>query len=487
MRTGRTPHHDVAANPFLPGARDRARLLKHLEQAVRRARTSRTREVLGAASWPLSPSIDPTGTIVASRRAGEPWFVFEQPDRRGAALAGLGCAVELEADGPGRFKSVSARWRTLASTAVCDPPGEGPRGSGPVAVGGFSFAPEGGRAPHWEGFAPASLQVPEVAIARRGGELRLTVTALARPDDTAEGLLARLEERLTELRNAPLPVLDPSPVARTRIASAMPPEHYESAVARAVERIRAGRLQKIVLAREVEVHTGAAPHDAGAVLGVLRDAFPSCFIVCAGRGDSAFLAASPELLIQRDGLRAGTLALAGSTRRSADPAVDDHLGEALMQSTKDREEQAIVTRRIERTLAPHSVWVTAAEEPQVVKVANIQHLATPIRAQLASRVSVIDLVEMLHPTPAVGGEPLATAAPMIPELEGFDRGWYAGPVGWADTDEDGEFCVALRSALLTGAVARCYAGVGVVRDSDPAAELAETEIKLQALLPVLAL
>jgi salicylate biosynthesis isochorismate synthase/menaquinone-specific isochorismate synthase len=186
-------------------------------------------------------------------------------------------------------------------------------------------------------------------------------------------------------------------------------------------------------------------------------------------------------------MRAGTLALAGSTRRSADPAVDDHLGEQLLRSEKDRGEQQIVTSRIVRALRPHSVWVTAAEEPEVVRMANIQHLATPIRAQLASPVSAVQLAGLLHPTPAVGGEPLEVAAPMIPELEGLDRGWYAGPVGWTDAHEDGEFCVALRSALLSGPVARCYAGVGVVADSDPAAELAETEIKLQALLPVLAL
>lgn len=472
--------------PFLPAPADRARLLAHLERAIRRAGHDRTGAVLGSATWAVPGSPDPTAVVVASRRADEPWFVLEQPDRSGSALATLGCAVALDARGEDRFASVAARWRALAATAACDPAGDGPRGSGCVAVGGFAFAPEGGQAPHWAGFAPASLHVPEVALARRAEDVRITVTALVRADDRAQDVLARLEERLRGLRVAPLPLLDPEPSARARVAGAMPPEHYEDAVARAVERIGAGQIEKIVLAREVQVHAGS-PHDPGAVLGVLRDAFPSCYVFCVGRGDSAFLAASPELLIRRDGLRAGTLALAGSTRRSADPAVDDHLGERLMRSTKDREEQAIVTRRIERALRPHSVWVTAAEEPQVVRMANIQHLATPIRAQLASPVSVVELVGHLHPTPAVGGEPLERAAPLIPALEGLDRGWYAGPVGWTDTSEDGEFCVALRCALLHGTVARCYAGVGVVRDSDPAAELAETEIKLQALLPVLAL
>jgi salicylate biosynthesis isochorismate synthase len=131
------------------------------------------------------------------------------------------------------------------------------------------------------------------------------------------------------------------------------------------------------------------------------------------------------------------------------------------------------------------VWVTAASEPSVVRVANIQHLATPIRAQLAQPLDAIALAGLLHPTPAVGGEPGAVAARMIPALEGLDRGWYAGAVGWIDATGDGEFSVALRCALLRGPTAHLYAGCGIVRDSDPAAELAETEVKFGALLPVL--
>jgi salicylate biosynthesis isochorismate synthase len=462
-------------------AADRERLEAHLAIALRRARSHG--EALAAVTVALDPSTDPVAMAVASRRAGEPWFAFEQPDRDGSALAALGCARALEARGPARFAEVARTWRALAGDAAADPP-DGPRGAGLIAVGGFAFAPEGGDTPAWSSFAPASLHVPEVAIARAGDDVRLTLAALATPDDTVADLLDGLERRLAELRTAPLPLLDPDPVGRVRVAGAAPPEHYVGAVERAVERIGAGALAKIVLAREVQVHAPAA-HDAAAVHGVLREGFPQCFCFCVGRDDATFLAASPELLVRREGMRASTLALAGSTRRSADPAVDNHLGEQLLRSDKDREEHEIVVKRISRTLRPASVWVAAAEEPVVVRMANIQHLATPIRAQLARPVGAIELVGALHPTPAVGGEPLAVAAPLIPTLEGMDRGWYAGPVGWTDANEDGEFCVALRCALLDGRVARCYAGVGVVRDSDPAAELAETEVKLQALLPVL--
>ncbi|MEA2217534.1 MAG: menaquinone-specific isochorismate synthase [Solirubrobacteraceae bacterium] len=465
-------------------SQQRALLRKRLEQAVRRARKGRAAGVLAALTVPVARDVDPSAVALLCRRPGEPWFCIEQPERERSAIAALGSVVALEARGRRRFDELAGRWRALAREAICDPP-DGPRGAGVIACGGFAFAPDGGASPHWSAFAPASLHVPEAALARRGDELQLTVAALACADDTPDELLARIERRLGELRSRPLPLLDPDPVGRYTVAASTPPEHYEGAVARAVERIRAGDLEKIVLAREVQVHAPTA-YDVAAVFGVLREGFPSCFCFCAGRGDDAFVAATPELLIRREGMRASTLALAGSTRRSADPSVDDHLGEQLLRSDKDRREQAIVVRRIERALRPHAVWVTAAPEPVIARMANIQHLASPIRAQLRKPIGAIDLAGLLHPTPAVGGEPFDVAEPLIPTLEGMDRGWYAGPVGWTDTNEDGELCVALRCALLTGRVARCYAGVGVVRDSDPAAELAETDVKLGALLPVLA-
>ena len=450
---------------------------------VKRARRA-GRPVLVAVTVAGDPGLDPVATAFASRRDGEPLFAFAQPERDGFALAGLGSVSELAgAADDTRFGAAAGCWRELLEDAVQEGPADRP-GTGLVALGGLAFAPGGGGTPDWAALGAGALTVPEVALHARAGETRLTVATQAGPDDLPDEVARRLHERLSGLRTAPLPLLDPSPIERARVVSALPPEHYEQAVAQAVERIRAGALAKVVLAREVRVHAPAA-HDPAAVLGVLREAFPSCFVFAVARGDATFLGASPELLARREGQRASTVALAGSTRRSADPAVDDHLGERLLRSDKDREEQRIVVRRIERALAPHAVWVAAAPEPVVVKIANIQHLATPIRAQLARSLGALELAGALHPTPAVGGEPWTVAEPLIPALEGLDRGWYAGPVGWTDAAEDGEFCVAIRSALLRGSLAHLYAGVGVVRDSEPAAELAETEVKLGALLPVL--
>ncbi len=359
-----------------------------------------------------------------------------------------------------------------------------PPGAGPVFTGGFAFAPEGGAGPEWAGFAPAQLVLPEVGLVRRGEEARLTVTVSVRGDEAPGTLLERAAERVRELRPASMPLVDPHPVARPRVAGATPPAHFEEAVRRAVERIRAGELDKVVLAREVRVHA-REEIDPAPVLDGLRAAFADCYCFCVGGPDGAFVGASPELLVRREGARAQTVALAGTTRRSADPAVDAHLGEQLLQSPKNLEEQAIVARRIRRGLDPVSVWVAAADEPALVKVQNVQHLATPIRAHLAAPLSAVELAGRLHPTPAVGGEPGPVAEPLIPALEGMDRGWYAGAVGWTDLAEDGEFSVALRCALLRGTVAHLYAGCGIVADSVPADELAESEVKLQALLPLL--
>jgi isochorismate synthase len=429
---------------------------------------------------------DPSAAVFASRLAGDRWFCWEQPDRDGFALAGLGSAHEAVSRGQGRFTDLARECSEVTRARIADEPGDLPLGAGPVWMGGFAFDPEGGRESPWSSFPPALLALPEVSLVRHDGRSWLTVAAVAGVGVDPWALGDRLRRRVGGLRvDDSLPMLDPSPAGGTaRVVSAAAPEEHERAVAVLTERIRSGALEKAVLAREVRVEAASA-HDPAALFAALRDLFGSCFCFCCGTPEGTFLGASPELLVRRSGASASSVALAGSTRRSADPAVDDHLGEQLARSAKERREHAIVARSIERALAPRSVWVEAEREPGLVKVANIQHLATAIHAQLAEPLSAVELAGVLHPTPAVGGEPAGAAREAIAELEGLDRGWYAGAVGWMDAAEDGELCVALRSALLRDRTAHLYAGGGIVAESDPAAELAETEVKLEALLPLL--
>ena len=457
-------------------------LLNRLRDGVERASQGNRRTLVSVTA--SVGEIDPCAAVFASRLATDRWFCWEQPDR-GFALAGLGVAHEATSRGTGRFDDVARECVRLREGAIVDEPAGLPAGAGAVWTGGFAFDPEGAAAPQWSSFAPGWMAMPELSLCRHGDDGFLTVNVVVSPEDDVAGLGERASARLAGLRDEKLPLLDPHLTDRPEIRSVHPPSEFERAVADATARIEDGQLSKVVLAREVSVEAGSA-HDPAAVFGALRDQFPSCFCFCCGTPEAAFLGASPELLVRRSGASASTVALAGSTRRSSDPAVDDHLGEQLLRSDKDRREQRIVSERIVRVLRPHAVWVETAEEPELIKVANIQHLATPVLAQLAESHSAVELAGLLHPTPAVGGEPWPAAASAIAGLERMDRGWYAGPVGWMDATEDGEFCVALRSALLRGREAHLYAGVGVVAGSDPAAELAETEVKLEALLPLLA-
>jgi isochorismate synthase len=475
-----------AGHPLALSDRVRERLAERVHRAATAARRS-GHPVLASVTTRVSAALDPSALLLRGRRGADELVVLEQPAGAGHAVGGLGRAAEVRLGGPERFHRASTRCGALARGALTDDPAgdrAAPRGAGPVWLGGFSFAPEGGSAPEWSSLGPSRLVLPELGLAREGAEARMTLSALISPDDDPDAAVERLERRAGEVASASMPLLDPDPVGAPRVAGAAPPEHYEEAVARAVERIAAGELSKVVLAREVRVHH-RRPIDPAPVFGALREAFPECYCYLVSTPEATFLGASPELLVRRDGARAQTVALAGTERRSADPAVDAHLGERLRGSEKNREEHAIVARRIERALEPVSLWVTAAEAPALVRVQNVQHLATPIRAQLSEPTPVLELAGLLHPTPAVGGEPADRAEKLIPALEGLDRGWYAGPVGWSDLDGDGELCVALRCALLRGAVAHLYAGAGVVADSVPAEELAETEIKLAALLPLL--
>jgi isochorismate synthase len=462
---------------ILAGLRARAK------QAVWEA-TRSGRPVVASFCVELDAGIDVASCVFGSRGAEERYFVWEQPDRGRFAIGALGSAWTIDtvvaAD---RFAEASAQAAEVMRDAVVDDDLRVP-GAGPLWVGGFAFSPEGGATPEWATLPATLLVLPAISLARHGTLAALTVNLVCRQGDDPNELSERGAARLARLREEPVPIVDPDPVGGYEISSVLPPERFERVVAEASESVREGALRKVVLAREVTVE-GSRPFRPAAVFDALRSGYPSCYCYCVGTPEVAFCGASPELLARRTGAAVSTVALAGSTRRSADPAVDDHLGERLLHSEKDLTEHRIVVRTIERSLAPHSVWVTAADEPSLVKVANIQHLGTPIRAQLAEARSAVELVGVLHPTSAVGGEPWDRAREVLEKLERLDRGWYAGPVGWMDAAEDGEFCVGLRCALIEGRIAHCYVGGGVVGDSDPEAELAETEVKLQAVLPAL--
>ena len=320
------------------------RLRSRAQAASARARKTGN-STLAAVTVDCRVACDPAAVVMGARRDGEEWGLIEQPEGAGSAVVTLGSALRIEDDSADRFTTVADRWRTVAKGAIADD-FAGPAGSGPIAFGGFSFDHRPRLTGPWRGFGSASMIVPTLSFARVGSVTSLTVQVWIEPGVGPDAQVDRALELLG--RCDPAARLSDSPKFasdRARIESALPPEHYEAAVDRAVSEILGGRAKKAVLAREVLVERDGN-HDPGMVLSVLREAFPSCFLFIVGRGDAAFVGASPELLIRREGLTATTVALAGTAPRSADPAVDSHLGERLVRSAKDRSEQHIVTERV---------------------------------------------------------------------------------------------------------------------------------------------
>jgi menaquinone-specific isochorismate synthase len=251
---------------------------------------------------------------------------------------------------------------------------------------------------------------------------------------------------------------------------------WEQSVAEAVRRIRQGDLRKVVLARDL-VGCAESPIDTRTVLARLAARYPDCYTFsCAG-----LVGATPELLIRRDGREVRSLVLAGTMPRGDTDEEDARLAAALLSSAKEAEEHFYAADSVRQVLAPLCDVLDVPSGPELLTLPNVHHLGTRVVGRLATDRSALALAAALHPTGAVGGDPLEVAVDLIRELESMDRGRYAGPVGWMDPDGNGEWGIALRCAQLDGTTARLFAGCGIVAGSDPAAELAETLSKFRPM------
>lgn len=393
-------------------------------------------------------------------------------------LAGVGEALRVRVARPDGAGGAQETLAALASVAPGSGSGsgtdsgaarevEGP-GTGPVAFAAFPFDPA----------APGEVIVPEIVVGRSvDGRRWLTLTGPTAPDAEAIGAaVARLRD-LAEAGPAP----GPEPVAY-ELRSVVAPERWRDEIlAPARDRIVGGELDKVVLARELVLRTDE-PVDPAAVLTRLRGAYPSAILFSV----DGFVGASPELLVARHGDIVRAHPLAGTAPRATDPAADSRLAAGLLGSAKDRWEHRITIDWLLDGLLAFCSYVDAEPEPSIVSLANVHHLGTLVEGRLSTpAASVLDLVAALHPTPAVGGDPQKAALALIDDVEEVDRGRYAGPVGWVDAAGNGAFAVGIRSAQLADREVRLFAGVGVVADSDPVAELAETRSKFRAMLGAL--
>jgi menaquinone-specific isochorismate synthase len=379
--------------------------------------------------------------------------------RHGEGLVGWGEAARLEVSGPGALARAAEWWADLTAAAdVADPVGV--PGSGLVLFASIAFDPVGGT---------SVFVVPEVVVGRRDGVAWVTT---ADDGDPRRALLTAAE--------AP----DDAAAPRLRYADgALDPVRWCSAVATAVRRIRAGELAKVVLARDLLVSSDV-PLEPRRLLRRLAARFPDCWTFAV----DGLLGATPELLLRRTGRELSARVLAGTAPRGVG-ADDDRLAAALLGSAKDRAEHELAVESLVQALEPYCSTLQAPRGPELLTLANVRHLASDVsgvqrRTGPHGRAGLLELVGAVHPTAAVGGTPREEAVAVIAELEGMDRGRYAGPVGWLDARGDGEFGLALRCAELTAddpCAARLFAGCGIVADSDPSAELAETQAKFAAV------
>jgi menaquinone-specific isochorismate synthase len=367
------------------------------------------------------------------------------------AFAGVGRVTELAVGRPSDGGAVSAALGALTGVnELADRPG-----TGPLALGAFPF----------DRTATGSLQVPELALVDDGSDRWLTRFG---------GTEVEAVDRILGALDAPIPAPAELVLEPARTASAW----RDEVVAVARDRIVAGDLHKAVLARELQVR-GNGPIDGVRLVERLAARFPlaNCFAV------DGFIGASPERLVSRSGRVVRACPLAGTAARHDDPSADQAQIDALRASTKDQDEHRITIEWLLSELLPFCSYVDAEPEPSVMTMANVHHLATTVEGMLSEpAASVRDLVGAVHPTPALGGAPQAAALALIEQIEGMDRGRYGAPVGWVDAAGNGDFAVGIRSAQLDGSAARVWAGVGVVGQSDPAAELVETQAKFRAVL-----
>lgn len=370
--------------------------------------------------------------------------------REGVGFAGRGVAATVDVPAGERGRAgeiVAAALAAIRPHGTAAPP--------PLAIGALPYDPD----------APARLIVPARTVWRTAEGVRWLVTV----DDG------------TATPTVPAPEPDRPAPRSVGVEAARDPADWCDLVARATERIGAGDFDKVVLARELVV-TADRPWDPRPLLRRLRTAYPACHVTHV----DGFLCASPELLVARRGDLVRAQPMAGTAPRVGDPAADARLAAGLLADPTYRREHRFTIDMVHDTLLPWCSFLDAEPEPSVVSMANVQHLATLVEGRLSvPEPSVLDLVHALHPTPAVGGMPRAEALAFQRAEEGLDRRRYAGAVGWVDADGCGEFAVSVRCAELDGTTARVYAGCGIVGDSEPAKELAETQAKFQALLGAL--
>jgi len=483
-------HHTGSAEKNPEKARKADELFEFLEShhlhSFIESLTISPEKKFGVFSFPIG-MIDPLACLEVLTRKNSFRFYWEKPHVEFAMAAG-GSTCTISSAQNDRFQKADHHFtelkkRTAEFSAIkhsC---------SGLHILGGGSFFNRG-NTDAWKGFDPVSFKLPEWLIIKHGQLCILTIALEVDDQDNKATLFRKLKSVIRKI--SVIFNLDSENVLKAENNTACAHSthttagfrHWMRSVEKAKELIRINKFQKIVLARRLKVLLKSSVTPT-ILLHRLRERYPNCFSFLINfPGSETFIGCSPERLVSFHNKYLRIDALAGSIRRGGSATEDAVFEKQLLNSSKDIKEHQFVTKAIEQHLRKFTTKIEHHSKPTVKKLANVQHLYTPIRARLRKNASPLSVLEELHPTPAVGGYPWKDAGDYISRLENFDRGWYAGPVGWLNSG-GGEFAVAIRSGLMGKKKARFFAGCGIVKDSDPESEWQETNLKLMPMLSAL--
>lgn len=383
-------------------------------------------------------------------------------------LVGLGVVWGVRVSGMERFRQARDWYREVVDCVEVEGPGVA--GTGPLAMGGFRFDIDAETSPEWQRFGDGMMFLPRVCYSWTPEGNWITKNEI---------LPANGESHHSDIGSDP----QGDGAVDLRLGERV---GWVDSVTGALGAVRRGEVEKVVMARRLGVRRRGGV-DVAEALERLIDSEAKCSVFAVGVGAETFMGATPEPLVSLSGGRVECICHAGSAARGSTPEEDRALGDALLGDGKEQREHSFAARSVERALNGLCEELTWDSSPRLSKLKNVQHLSTTFRGTNQQGRDILEFVEALHPTPAVAGVPTERAVKLIRELEGMDRGWYSGPVGWMDHEGRGEFAIAIRSGLVTEGRAYLYGGAGIVEGSEVEKEYAETEMKMRGLRNALGL
>lgn len=452
--------------------------LKHL--LYKAHETAVTQQIAQLVSWTKQiPTTDLLDVFGAATQLNKDRVFWTNSDND-FSLVGIGSVHKIIAS-ENRFQQMEKAWHDLLENAMIHNE-YNDAGTGLISMGGMAFDPLREQSELWEKYPTSQLTIPEMVFVQNKDRYYVTVNRFVEVQDNVEEMLLAMEE-VEQLLFSPVPS---APTMRQKITNkhVIAPEHWKRTVQQAVDEIKAGRAKKIVLAREMRL-TLNQQADITTMLRQLLATQPNSYVFAFEHGDHCFIGATPERLIQVEGEKLLSTCLAGTAPRGTTVEADEQIAHELLNDSKNREEHDYVVQMIKRSIESSCDNIVIPNEPVIYPLRNLQHLYTPVNATLKDGYSVFDLIEKLHPTPALGGVPRETALAFMRNHELLDRGWYGAPIGWMDSNNHSEFAVALRSGLVQADEVSLFAGCGVMRDSDPEMEFEETKMKFLPMLQIL--